>query len=135
MLQDFLATMRPFAPDPAAFDAFVKQWFHEVVVPEYRLSDARVDAERGKGVEGDRPGEERRHRPDAGRGGGRSGASASARTDKPKPGYRDARTTVILGAGEERTVEIPCPFRPERLVVDPDVKVLQLRRKSALVKL
>jgi hypothetical protein len=42
---------------------------------------------------------------------------------------------VVLGAGEERTVEIACPFRPERVVVDPDVKVLQLRRKAAFAKL
>src|SRR5262249_4170217 len=30
-LEDFLATMRKYAPDPAAFDAFAKQWFYDVV--------------------------------------------------------------------------------------------------------
>jgi len=54
---------------------------------------------------------------------------------KPDPAYRDARVTVLLGKGEERTVEIPCAFSPERVVVDPDVKVLQLRRKAAVAKL
>ena len=54
---------------------------------------------------------------------------------KPVPGYRDARQTVILGTGEERTVEIPCSFRPEKVMDDPDVKVLQLRRKAAVAKL
>ena len=39
VLQDFLATMRPFAADAAAFDAFTHQWFFEVVVPEYRLGE------------------------------------------------------------------------------------------------
>jgi hypothetical protein len=29
---------------------------------------------------------------------------------------------------------IPCPFEPERIVVDPDAKVLQLRRKNAVTK-
>ena len=39
VLQDFLAALRPFAADPAAFDAFTRQWFFEVVVPEYRLTE------------------------------------------------------------------------------------------------
>jgi len=37
---DFTATMRPFAPTAHSYDDFVKQWFHEVVVPEYRLDAA-----------------------------------------------------------------------------------------------
>ena len=44
VLQDFLAAMRPFAADPAAFDAFTHQWFFEVVVPEYRLTDPKKTA-------------------------------------------------------------------------------------------
>ena len=42
---------------------------------------------------------------------------------------------MILGAGEEKTVEIACPFNPEKIVVDPDVRVLQLRRKAAIARL
>ena len=38
---------------------------------------------------------------------------------KPDPGYRDARTTIVLGAGEEKAVEIACAFQPEKVVVDP----------------
>ena len=41
VLQDFLAAMRPFAADAAAFDAFTHQWFFEVVVPEYRLHEPK----------------------------------------------------------------------------------------------
>ena len=44
VLQDFLAAMRPFAADPAAYDAFTRQWFFEVVVPEYRLHEPRKAA-------------------------------------------------------------------------------------------
>jgi ABC-type transport system involved in multi-copper enzyme maturation permease subunit len=40
VLEDFLLVMREFAADPAAFDAFARQWFHEVVVPEYEILDA-----------------------------------------------------------------------------------------------
>ena len=45
VLQDFLATMRPFAADAATFDAFTHQWFFEVVIPEYRPSDPKKTAQ------------------------------------------------------------------------------------------
>jgi ABC-type transport system involved in multi-copper enzyme maturation permease subunit len=140
VLQDFVAHMRDLAPDPAAFDAFARQWFFEVVVPEYELADARKEAladgswratarlrNRGTGripvevaaARGERfPGEE------AGAVPGATGAD-----------HREARTTVVLGAGEEAGLEILCDFEPEELVVDPDALVLQLERKKARAKL
>jgi ABC-2 type transport system permease protein len=54
---------------------------------------------------------------------------------RPAPGYRDARVTVVLGAGEEKDVRIRCPFEPKRLVVDPDANVMQLQRKAAAMRL
>jgi ABC-2 type transport system permease protein len=134
VLQDFTASMRPFAPDREAYDAFVQQWFHQVVVPEYRLSDARAVA-----APGGRAWKVTVRVKNAGTG-KVAVEVAAARGDrflktKPNPLYRDARQTVTLAAGEERTVEIPCGFQPERVLVDPDVKVLQLRRKAAVVKL
>lgn len=39
VLQDFVATMRELALDKASYDEFVKPWFFEVVVPEYRLEE------------------------------------------------------------------------------------------------
>jgi hypothetical protein len=54
---------------------------------------------------------------------------------KPAKDYKDARSAIVLGAGEERLVRIACPFEPEKVVVDPDVEVLQLRRKAAVAKL
>ena len=136
VLQDFTAAMRPFAPDPAAYDAFVKQWFHQVVVPEYRLSDVRLT-----GGSAGRPWKVAVKVKNAGTGRMPVEVAAATAVDrftgkgKPKPGYRDARQQVVLGAGEERRVEITCPFRPEKVIVDPDVKVLQLRRKAAVAKL
>lgn len=135
VLQDFTAAMRPFASDPAAYDDFVRQWFHQVVVPEYRLSDARVA--RGPGAE---PWKVTVRVKNAGT--GRMPVEvAVARGErftakgKSDPAYRDARRTVVLGAGEERTMEIPCSFQPSQVIVDPDVKVLQLRRKAAVARL
>ena len=46
VLQDFLASMRPFAADKTAFDAFTHQWFFEVVVPEYQAARRQEDGTR-----------------------------------------------------------------------------------------
>lgn len=134
VLQDFLATMRPFAPDPAAYDAFAKQWFHEVVVPQYELRGARKE-KRGEGwevvVKVKNTGTGRMPVQVAAARGERFSEEG-----KPQPGYRDARTPpVLLGPNQEREVRIACPFEPERVLVDPDVRVLQLRRKNAVAEL
>jgi ABC-2 type transport system permease protein len=133
VLQDFVAAMRPFAADPSAYDAFTKEWFFDVVVPEYRLTEpnrtgsgdawqASVKVENiGSGrmpveiavTKGDR----------------------FAKDGTVSPDYREARTTVTLGQGESTSVKIPCSFQPDAIIVDPDAKVLQLRRKAAVARL
>jgi ABC-type transport system involved in multi-copper enzyme maturation permease subunit len=133
VLQDLTAFLRPYAPDPDAYDAFVKQWFHEVVVPEYVVEEAKKTAAGGgwtvtakvtnKGsaampievaaVTGDRFEE-----------------NGTAKAD-----YKDARSTVTLAKGESKAIEIRCDFEPKRVLVDPDALVLQLRRKTAVAKL
>lgn len=142
VLQDFTAAMRPFAKDVAAYDAFVQQWFHEVHVPEYRLSAASVKQEgaqwvatvtvenTGTGrmpvevaaVKGERFPE-------------RTEEEAAKGPAQPSQDYRDARAKVVLGAGEKAEVTVRADFAPERWVVDPDVRVLQLRREGAVLKL
>jgi hypothetical protein len=42
---------------------------------------------------------------------------------------------VLLGPGESKEMRIACPFEPARVLVDPDVRVLQLRRKNAVASL
>lgn len=131
VLQDFLEVLRPFAPDPAAYDAFTKQWFLEVVVPEYRLSETKVTRDSAKGIwtvsgrienlgTGVMPVEVAATR----------GERISS-DGKLKPDYQDQRITVTLGAKGSAPITILCPFEPDRLVVDPDLLVLQLRRKLA----
>ena len=58
-----------------------------------------------------------------------------AKDGSPSPDYREERTTIILGKGEARDAVIACRFEPDRIVVDPDAKVLQLRRRSAVAVL
>jgi hypothetical protein len=48
------------------------------------------------------------------------------------PEWREARQSIVLGAGEEQVVEIPCSFEPDRVLVDPDAMVLQLNRKDVV---
>ena len=133
VLQDLTAFLRPYATDATAYDAFIHQWFHEVVVPEYVLADAKKTGSagafdttvrvtnKGKGtmpvtiaaVKGDRFDEK-----------------GVAKAD-----YKDARVVITLAAGESKTATVHCDFEPDRVLVDPDAEVLQLRRKVAVAKL
>jgi hypothetical protein len=133
VLQDFLATMREFAPDAGSFDAFAKQWYHEVVVPQYRLHGAK----RAR-VAGSRGAWEVTVRVENLGTGTMPVEIAAVRGERfPEPGkdaeaYEDARETITLGAKEAREVRILAPFEPERVLVDPDALVLQLERSSAI---
>jgi hypothetical protein len=131
VLQDYLAVVRTHAPDSSAFDAFVHQWFYEVVVPQYlvsdpvatRAGDGWLVTARVKNVgTGTMPIEVAATR---GKRFPRAGEKAEV--------YADARTSLTLAAGQEAAVTIHCRFQPERVVVDPDVLVLQLEREKATV--
>jgi hypothetical protein len=133
VIQDFVAVMRPYAPDKKGFDDLVRQMFFETVAPEYRLEDSRKQPA-GAGewevtVKVENAG--------TGRFPVEVAATRGPRFDdqgKISPEYRDARTTIVLGAGESRLVRIRCPFEPQRVVVDPDAHVLQLQRRAASAK-
>ena len=140
-LQDLVAALRPYAANPTAYDAFVAQWFENRVMPEYRVLDAKkakqgaeyevVATVRNRGT-GTMPVEiaatsgERWKKAEKG---------AETRAAVPNPTYRESRSTVTLGPGESKTVTLRCSFDPERVVVDPDVRVLQLQRKQAVATL
>jgi len=132
VLEDLLATLRPHAEDPAAFDTFAEQWFHKVVVPEYSVTEAKRTKDGDKWLSTARV---------ANDGTGTMTIEVAAvkgerfKDDgKDNPDYRESRTTVTLGPGAFKPVDIRCDFEPEKLVVDPDAKVLQLRRKTAEAK-
>ena len=121
VLQDFLEKMRPFAEDPGAFDAFTQQWFHEVVVPQYELEHVEHAGSevtltiRNVGT-GTMPVEV---------------CASSGERFEDDGDYQESRVTVTLGPGAEAQVTLPVDFEPERVVVDPDARVLQLRRSAA----
>ena len=133
LIEDLLESLRPYAADPEAYDAFVDQWFFNVVVPELVLADATVEEQGGSW---------RSRVTVTNRGTGSMPFELAAllgeRFDdegETSPEYRDQRTIVDLGAGESKVVELVTSFEPDRLAVDPDAKVLQLRRKTAVARL
>jgi hypothetical protein len=131
-----LNTLREFAPDRAAFDTFVGQWYFDVVVPEYRVEEAEL---RQPSAGEEKQGSWETTFTLRNIGTGRMPVEVAVTVGEPfddegaaLPNYREARTTVTLGAGEERVVTLRSEFEPERIVVDPDVRVLQLRREQAI---
>jgi hypothetical protein len=172
--------MREFAPDKDSFDDFVKQWFFQVVVPQYELADAtkvhivggsdggpedeweirvkvknagtgsmpvEIAATRGERFPDEKTSDSKTAKEKAAESSSEtasesvvqaadlspnpSAAAADAKADKA---YREARTTITLGAGESQDVVLRCPFEPSTIVVDPDAVVLQLERKFAIFR-
>ncbi|HTQ79203.1 MAG TPA: M1 family aminopeptidase, partial [Thermoanaerobaculia bacterium] len=133
VLQDFVATMRPFAPAPEAYDAFVHQWFFEVVVPEYRLTQAS----RRKLASGAWETQVTVTNAGTGRMPLEVAAVTGDRFDdhgKPIASYKEVRQEVVLGARQHATLTLNSSFEPRELLADPDARVLQLARKAALVR-
>ena len=134
VLHDFEVHMRRYAPDTVAYDQFARQWLDSVVVPEYRLSAARSV----KTADG---WETSVHVENVGTGkmpievAVLVGERALDPTAKPKVVYQAATATVVLGGKEGKDVTVRSAFKPDRVVTDPDVRVLQLRRAAAVVKL
>jgi ABC-type transport system involved in multi-copper enzyme maturation permease subunit len=138
VLQDFIASMRPFAPDATAYDAFTKQWFFEVTVPEYRLGDAHLTEVPGPSA-GPQAWEVTVHVENAGTGKMPIDVASVhgerfTEDGKPSAEYQEARQRIVLGPGEAKDVTIRCSFKPDRVIVDPDALVLQLQRKLAIVR-
>jgi ABC-type transport system involved in multi-copper enzyme maturation permease subunit len=140
-LQDYVAAMRGYAPDPAAFDAFARQWFEDQALPQYVVEEARKSKE-GEGYTvrvrvknagtGSMPVEVAAT---AGERWTKPGKDARTQPSVQDPAYREARGSILLSAGESRELVLMCAFDPEKVVVDPDVRILQLKRKQAEAKL
>jgi ABC-2 type transport system permease protein len=136
VLQDFVLHMREYSADKASFDAFVEQWFFEVVLPEYELSEVELGP--AQGATGERElsftitnqGTSQMLVEVAATRGDRFPESVEE-GEELEP-YRMQSASVWLGAGESQTLKLSCDFEPELLVVDPDALVLQRGRKQAL---
>ena len=139
VLYDFVAHMRRYASDTASYDDFTRQWFDTVVVPEYRVHNAKTVAAPGGGgwvttAEIENVGTGRMPLEIAAVRGERFPSDTGAKAKKTEP-YAATSTPLTLGAKEKQAVTIRSAFKPEKIVVDPNVRVLQLRRQSAEAKL
>jgi aminopeptidase N len=130
VIEDFVAHMRPYAPDPAAYDAFVKQWFFEVKMPEYHYMEKpkKRAIQNGWEVQARIKNVGNATMPVE---------VAAVKGDRFQDGdkFRKSSSTITIGAGETKDVLIHCDFEPERIVVDPDVQVFQLQRNAATTRL
>ena len=140
VLHDFVEHMRRYAPDTASYDDFVRQWFDTVVVPEYRVHNAKtVAAPAGGGwvttAEIANVGTGRMPIEIAAVRGERFPSDSGKKSTKTVEPYAAELVSLTLGAKDRQTVTIRSGFKPERVVVDPNVRVLQLRRQSAQSKL
>ncbi len=132
-LEDFTAHMRAYAPDTAGYDDFVRQWFDTVSTLEYKVERAKV-TKLATGGEWETEALIRnvgnaRMPVDVGVVKGERFPDDTTRAAKVP--YAQALTRITLGGGDSVTVRIRSPFPPEKVVMDPDVHVLQLRRKLA----
>jgi len=138
VLHDLVVHMRRYAPDSLAYDDFARQWFDTVVVPEYRVHNAKtVAAPEGGGwvttAEIENVGTGRMPVEVAAVIGERFPEDTT--TNAKAAPYQAQATTITLGGKDRQAVTIRTTFKPEKVVVDPNVRVLQLRRESAEAKL
>jgi hypothetical protein len=135
LIEDLIADLRPHAPDAAAFDAFVNDWILGKVLPILELETPKVEPGTGGDftvttelrntgtgtaevvvrVLGEAP------KPATDEGG-------TAATEHPVPPHADV--VVRVGPGKSAEVKVPTTFRPARIVVDPEVRLLFSGRKA-----
>jgi len=142
VVEDLLDSLRPFAADKPAFDAFAASWILGTDVPEYRITEAvrtpvvgfpgkwqvtcRV-TNAGSGSPTIELAALRGTRfPDADEATGDAANAAD-----PEDEYLEARTSVRLQPGGSEVVVLTCDFVPTEVLVDPDVQVLMLKREAA----
>ncbi len=132
-LEDLTAHLRGYASDTAAYDDFVRQWFDSVSTLEYKVQRATTrriatDGEWETEAVVKNTGTARMPLDIGVVKGERYPADSTKKAATP---YAQALTRVTIGGGETRTVKVRSSFGPEKVVVDPDVRVLMLRRKLA----
>jgi len=129
-LQDLVEELRPLAPSASDFQSFVDEWFQGTVMPKFRFSGAQVTRTvEGWTVTADLE--------NIGSGTvtldvvAARGERSSFGGPPPTTPYEDARVKVRLKPGQKAAISLKMSFKPDRLLADPDVLVLQLNRDRA----
>ncbi len=123
LIEDFLASLRPHAPDFAAFDAFVNQWILGTVLPEFELTVAATE----------RAGDDYIVRGTI-QNIGTGEVDVIVRVegealDNEAAPHSDRVVTVA--PGEPVAFEARCNFIPTRALLDPEVALLLAGRKRS----
>ncbi|NKB90294.1 MAG: hypothetical protein GKS06_18965 [Acidobacteria bacterium] len=122
-LPDLLSSLRTHAPDVQVFDEFVEQWFGSVALPEFRLGGVRLAGTPGAWRVAARV---------------TNAGTGTVTVDVAALGENTPERSVVqvtLGPGASRDLTWTTTFRPMRLQVDPEVKVLQAARADAQAEL
>lgn len=122
-LQDFVAVLRAHGDDPEGFDRLVDQWIDDVVLPAFRVGAVRVSRE----------GERWRVVAEVTNvGSGTVDLEVAVVGDATSPGRAPAASKTIRSAPRRPVrVDWMLDFAPRRIVVDPNVSVLQADRSLA----
>jgi len=121
LIEDMVESLRPFAPDAVAFDGFVAQWIYGTALPELELGETVVEGD------GDTHSAAVTLR---NIGTGQATVTVRLIGEKPESGEAPFVDTVVELVGPDPVVaKIPAGFRPMRVVVDPEVKLLFAGRK------
>ncbi len=133
LIEDFVASLRPHAPDLKAFDTFVNQWIYGKALPEFTVENVAAE-KTGDGwtVRGQI----------ANIGTGEVTITVRAQSETPKAdskAEKNAPKTEPLSADVVVHVvprtptqfTISTAFKPAKIVVDPEVLVLQGGRKRS----
>jgi ABC-2 type transport system permease protein len=123
LVEDFVEVLREHATDKDAYNAFVDQWVLGTVVPEFEFSNVKAERE---GEEYVLQGSVRNI------GTGLMLLDIAALRTKDKPDGKRALTTVAIEPGVSVPFTMRTDFEPVQVVADPEVKLLQIRRKQAV---
>jgi hypothetical protein len=117
LIEDMVESLRPFAPDQVAFGLFVDQWIYGTTLPELDIADADVDGSEGAFTTS----AELRNT-------GKGTVDVTVRAiGENATQFED--TVVRVAAGGSVPVVIQSAFKPAKLVVDPEVRLLFAGRK------
>lgn len=136
LIEDFVETLRPHAADPGAYDAFVNQWLLGKVLPEFSLKDIKAEHAADRHTvtgtitntgTGDVEVEVALVPPEE----PKAKAQKEAAPTEDKPREPASVQKVRVKPGETVAWKLSSSFKPAEVVVDPDVKLLQMARKLA----
>jgi len=138
LLEDLIETVRPFAPDKTAYDAFINQWVRGTVMPDLQWEDVKLvkSGENAFRVSGKVK--------NSGTGtvtlvvaatSGERFPKKKAKTGSASESFLDKRTEIKLEAGKAAEFALETPFQPQQVVFDPDFQLLLRGRDRSERKL